>query len=110
MKDNKKQLTDEEIEEIIEKKYSKKLPHTKDYIRERLREDPNYKCKFSMVKQDFIDEALKVHPEKYNYEYLPKFIYNAQKEKVRLICEEIDPYTGEIYGDCLLYTSDAADE
>lgn len=99
MKDNKKQLTDEEIEEIIEKKYSKKLPHTKDYIRERLREDPNYKCKFSMVKQDFIDEALKVHPEKYNYEYLPKFIYNAQKEKVRLICEEIDPYTGEIYGE-----------
>lgn len=55
MKDNKK-LTDEEIKEIIEKKYSKKLPHTKDYIREQLKKDPNYKCKFSMVKQDFIDK------------------------------------------------------
>lgn len=57
MNDNiKKQLTDDEIEEIIKKKYSKKLPHTKDYIRDQLREDSNYKCKFSMVKQDFIDK------------------------------------------------------
>lgn len=79
MKDNKK-LTDEEIKEIIEKKYSKKLPHTKDYIREQLKKDPNYKCKFSMVKQDFIDEYYRSRENSeiklyYDFSQVPEFIH-----------------------------------
>lgn len=97
-KDNKKQLTDEEIEEIIDKKYSNKLPHTKDYIREQLKKDPNYICKFSMVREDFIEEARKVHSEKYNYDLVPEIIQNSEKTKISLICEEINPKTGCIYG------------
>lgn len=96
-KENKKQLTDKEIEEIIDKKYSNKLPHTKDYIREQLKKDPNYICKFSMVREDFIEEGLKIHSEKINYEYVPDII-NNNKQKIKLICEEINPKTGNIFG------------
>lgn len=96
---NKKQLTDEEIDNIFLKKYYKKLPHTKEYIRKRLKEDPNYFCTFSMVKEDFIEEARKIHTEgDYNYDYLPEFI-QTKTEKVKIICNEIDPKTGKIFGE-----------
>lgn len=90
MKGNKKQLTDKEIEEIIEKKYSKKLPHTKDYIREQLKKDPNYKCKFSMVKQDFIDEYYRSREGK----LCPSFDFTDKKISVLLfniLIENKDP-------------------
>lgn len=97
-KDNKKQLTDEEIEKIMEKKYSNKLPHTKDYIREQLKKDSNYICKFNMVREDFIEEADKTHKYKYNYEFVPDIIKNTNT-KLTIICLEIDKSTGKIYGE-----------
>lgn len=99
MKGNKKQLTDKEIEEIIEKKYSKKLPHTKDYIREQLKKDPNYKCKFSMVKQDFIDEYYRSREGKlcpsFDFTDVPEFIKSTH-EYVILICLDKDSKGNQI--------------
>ena len=99
MKGNRKQLTDKEIEEIIEKKYSKKLPHTKDYIREQLKKDPNYKCKFSMVKQDFIDEYYRSREGKlcpsFDFTDVPEFIKSTH-EYVILICLDKDSKGNQI--------------
>ena len=99
--ENNRPLSDEEIEEIINQKYSNKLPHTKDYIREQLKKDPSYKCKFSMVKEDFIEEGNKIHQEKINYKYVPDIIKN-NRQKIKLICEEINPKTKEIFGEFII--------
>lgn len=91
--DNKKTpLTDEEIQDIVNKKYSDCLPHTKEYIANNLRKvGPKFKARICiMVKEDFIEEFLKLHDYKnYNFDFskIPDIIQN-KNESLIIICKE----------------------
>ena len=90
--DNKKKpLTEEEIKDIVEKKYCDCLPNTKQYIANGLRTvGPKFKARICiMVKQDFIDEFYKTKLGKYkfNFDNVPEVIMNVMEEFI-ITCEE----------------------
>ena len=77
----------------------KDLPNTRNYIINELKKNPNFKKgKGFIVKQDFIDESLKTHVHKYNFDKVPNII-ESSSEKVIITCLEISKKTGNIYGD-----------
>lgn len=92
--DNKKTpLTEEEIKDIVEKKYCDCLPNTKRYIADGLRTiGPKFKANISiMVKEDFINifnetfNSLKKY--KFDFSKVPGVIKNVN-DKVIVICKE----------------------
>lgn len=92
--DNKKTpLTEEEIKDIVEKKYCDCLPNTKRYIADGLRTiGPKFKANISiMVKEDFINifnetfNSLKKY--KFDFSKVPGVIKNVN-DKVIIICKE----------------------
>ena len=126
-----KQLTDEETEKsiVVKKKtyrdFNKKklviysndwfeykllwykssdLPHTREYIINKLKEDPDFlETKGFMVKEDFIEQYKKSRIENnlkiYNYDFslVPETIPN-RTTKVKIIVNEIDIETGKPFG------------
>ncbi len=87
-------LTEEEIEDIINKEYSNRSEYTKDYIREGFRREG---VKFSIgsraiTRKDFELDYLKSREKndyivKYDFSKLPDII-NNQQQKVIVICRE----------------------
>lgn len=91
--DNKKvPLTEEEITDIVEKKYCDCLPYTKKYIANGLRTiGPKFKARICiMVKQDFINEFNKLEDVKglnFSFEKVPEVISNIT-ERFSVTCKE----------------------
>ena len=99
--------TDSWVDLVIEKFYKNKPPKTKEFIRYKLRRDPNYVCDFFILNDDLIDlyyqSRLDIGREIYNYDFslIPKYIkYRETKFCINVL--EIDPTTGDYIG--LWYT------
>ena len=75
-----KKLTKEEIDRVIQLKYSDKLPHTKEYIKSQLLINYKYECDFYCTKEDLIESYLQSRSEEgqylfnYGFEKVPQFI------------------------------------
>lgn len=92
-------LTEEEIDRLISIKYSNRLPHTKEYIKNQLLINSRYNCDFFCTKEDLIE----VYPESrigegqflfnYNFDKVPDFIKTTIEKFEISYCEEIN---GEI--------------
>lgn len=90
------------IDKKIEYYYSDKYFHTTEYIKNRLREDPNYVCDFLMIKSDLIEQFnLSREYSEYKYEYdftnTCEFIKN-KTSKFSVFVNEINPFTGDTIG------------
>ena len=103
MKENrKKQLTDEEIEQKLKRYSSRDLQHTREYLVQNLKNNPDFKApKGIMLKEDFIEQYHKSREGSILY---PNFdfstlsdIINSRKESVTLICLDED-INGNIIG------------
>lgn len=77
-----KNLTEDEIENLIKIKYLDKLPKTKEYIKQQLQQNPFYECDFLCLKEDLINEYYRSREGKeycfnYNFSKVQKFIKNT---------------------------------
>lgn len=76
-------LTEEEVNRIIQLKYKDKLPHTKEYIKSQLLINCRYECDFYCTKEDLIDSYFKSRSEEgqylfnYGFEKVPQFIQTS---------------------------------
>lgn len=89
------------IESMITYYYNDKLLHTKDYIRDELKKDPEFTCNFFCVKEDLIENfwnSRKYIP-KYDYDFslIPEIIKSTVK-KFTVVCNELDN-NGNILGE-----------
>lgn len=101
---NKKQLTDEEIEKKLKRYSSRDLQHTRKYLIENLKNDSNFKApKGIMLKEDFIEQYYLSRKKSgnpiFNYDFslLPDYIQH-RKEKVNIIVNEKSPKSGKDLG------------
>lgn len=99
--------TDNWIELVIRKFYNNKPFKTKEYIKYRLRQNPNYVCDFFILSDDLVDlyyqSRRNIGREIYNYDFslIPKYIkYRETKFCINVL--EIDPDTNDYIG--LWYT------
>lgn len=86
--------SDKWIESIISYYYNDKFLHTKDYIRDKLKENPEFICDFFCIKEDLIEkfwDSRKNIPTKYNYDFslVPEIIKSTVR-KFTIICNELD--------------------
>lgn len=95
--------TDNWIDLVVNKFYSNKPEKTINYIRLKLRSNPNYVCDFFMLSDDLVDlyyqHRSNIGREFYNYDFsiVPKFIkYRETKFTINIL--EINPETGNPIG------------
>ena len=73
-------LTEEDVDRIIQIKYDNKLPHTKEYIKNQLLINCRYECDFYCTKEDLIESYFQSRSEEgqyqfnYGFEKVPQFI------------------------------------
>lgn len=98
-------LSESEVDNIINKLYPSYLIDTRSYAKSILINKPLTKFSRGLItKKDWIRLAEEAHQKgkypyiKYDYTKLPEFIPN-RNYKVVITCLEINPDTGEIYGD-----------
>lgn len=96
--DESKLYTDAWIEYNINTYYNNKPPHTKDFIRNELSKNYNYRCNFLMLKEDLIElfwESRKFSSIKPNYDfsYVPDKI-GSTISRFDIIFSIQDPITG----------------
>lgn len=96
-------LTEEEIEKKLMRYNNKNFPHTRDYLVENLKLDPNFKGPLGLfVEKDLEEQYNKIRVENNNYPDLdfskvPEVI-NTQNTKFTLVCNELDK-DGNIVGE-----------
>lgn len=96
-------LTQEDIELVINNLYSDKLPKTKEYIRHNLEKDSSFECDFFCIGDDIESEYYRIHDElgfSYNYDFseLKGKIIQTKKSYFTIYCLEIDPISNEVIG------------
>lgn len=97
-------LTEEEIDRVIQIKYSDKLPHTKEYIKNQLLINFRYECDFYCTKDDLVDSYFQSRSEEgqyrfnYGFEKVPQFI-RTSVEKFTITYSETLNNSKHVFGE-----------
>lgn len=84
--------------------YKNKPTLTRNFIINQFKLNKDYRCNFSLLKEDFINLYYKSRKDNnrpiYNYDFskVPDYI-KYQTTKISIICNEINPKTGDIIGE-----------
>ena len=103
-KDNKQELSEKEIEDIVNEEYGslEDFPKTRGFIVNSLKKNPLFEFKGKAVKEDFLSLFKKSRENKVKFDYdfslLPDILGSFKKTKISVICREINPATNKEYG------------